>query len=109
MSKKETKLITIVQVSASSGTYKIHHKTTTERVNRTAEVTVLEEQSGFTKWGSCVYNEFTFTIIQDYNLQICIKKSKFMAVYGKEPIRYKIVMNDQPIAWGNSSRSSVVN
>jgi hypothetical protein len=49
MSKKETKLITIVQVSASSGTYKIHHKTTTERVNRTAEVTVLEEQSGFTK------------------------------------------------------------
>jgi hypothetical protein len=38
----------------------------------------------------------TYMIIQD-NLQLSTKKSKFMALYGKQPIRSNIVMNDQPI------------
>jgi hypothetical protein len=36
-------------------------------------------------------------IIQDYNLQVSTKKSKGTAYYVKQPIRSKIVMNDQPI------------
>jgi hypothetical protein len=36
-------------------------------------------------------------IIQDYNTQLCTKKSEVMVFYVKEPVRSEIAMNDRPI------------